>query len=106
MLRPLENPIRPRELSKWPKHWHDLVLEVVQNFELDIDGIHGVSHWTRVLENGFRLAETNGANLKVVAAFALLHDSRRENDGYDPEHGFRGAEYGWHLRQQMPTFSD
>ena len=106
MLRPLENPIRPRELSKWPKHWHDLVLEVVQNFELDIDGIHGVSHWTRVLENGFRLAETNGANLKVVTAFARLHDSRRENDGYDPEHGFRGAEYGWHLRQQMPTFSD
>ena len=106
MLRTLENPIRPRELSKWPKHWHDLVLEVVQNFELDIDGIHGVSHWTRVLENGFRIAETNGANLKVVTAFALLHDSRRENDGYDPEHGFRGAEYGWHLRQQMPTFSD
>ena len=42
-----------------------------------------------MLENGFRLAETNGANLKVVTAFALLHDSRRENDGYDPEHGFR-----------------
>ena len=39
MLRTLENPMRSRELSKWPKHWHDLVLEVVQNFELDIDGI-------------------------------------------------------------------
>ncbi len=81
--------MRTKELSKWPKHWHDLVLEVVQKFELDINGIRGVSPWTRVLENGLRLAEVNGANLKVVTAFALFHDPRRENDGYEPEHGFR-----------------
>ncbi len=106
MSQTLEIPNRRHELSQWPEHWRDLASYVVRHFKLETEGIHGISHWTRVLENGIRLAEINGANLKVITAFALFHDCRRENDGYDPEHGFRGAEYGRNLRQQMPTFSD
>jgi uncharacterized protein len=92
--------------SLWPNEWHDLVNQVMTEFELDIEGIHGITHWTRVLANGLRLAERNGANKTVIVAFALFHDCRRENEGYDPQHGFRGAEYGHHLRQMMPTLSD
>lgn len=60
-------------------------------FTLDWRGIHGVSHWTRVRENGLRLAEVTGANARVVELFAFLHDSRRRSDGTDPEHGLRAS---------------
>ena len=73
---------------------------------LDIEGIHGFPHWSRVLMNGLRLSETTGANTSVIIAFALLHDSQRENDGYDPDHGSRGAEYGRLVRARMPSMSD
>lgn len=106
MFLRIDNPICNIELSQWPKYWHDLVLQVARNFQLDIKDIHGIPHWTRVLKNGLRLGEINDANSKVIAAFALFHDCRRENDGYDPEHGFRGAEYGRQLRERMPEFSD
>ena len=60
--------------------------------------IHGVVHWARVLENGLRLAEATGASVEVVTLFALFHDSRRQDDGYDTGHGFRGAKYAQSLR--------
>ena len=52
-------------------------------------GLHGFSHWERVLTNGLALAKKNGANQRVVTLFAFLHDICRENDGYDLEHGER-----------------
>ena len=105
-LASLKGQVRQFDHSLWPSEWHDLVHKVTAGFELDIEGIHGIRHWTRVLENGLRLAERNGANTSVIVAFALLHDCRRENDGYDPQHGYCGAEYGRHLRRMMPTLSD
>src|SRR5262245_34989278 len=62
-------------------------------FTLDWDGIHGIRHWDRVRENGLRLAALTGARPRVVELFAYLHDSKREDDGYDPQHGDRAAEY-------------
>jgi uncharacterized protein len=38
------------------------------------------------------LDSTPDADPLVVLLFALFHDSMRENDGHDPEHGARGAE--------------
>lgn len=55
------------------------------------EGIHGVKHWERVLENAFRIALEIPADPFVLAAFAALHDARRESDGPDPEHGERAA---------------
>ena len=66
-------------------------LEILKGYRLDPRGVHGISHWGRVLENGTRLAALTGANLRVVRLFALFHDSRRVNDELDPEHGPRGA---------------
>jgi uncharacterized protein len=70
------------------------------------DGVHGLSHWARVLENGLRLAETTGADVPVVTLFALFHDSKRENDGHDPEHGLRGARFAREVRSELFELDD
>ena len=54
---------------------------------------HGISHWERVRENAELIAQSNGGNLKVVGYFAYLHDSCRENEDEDPEHGPRAVEF-------------
>ena len=55
--------------------------------------IHGELHWQAVARIGLRLsAGTPGAESHLVALFAILHDCRRENDGYDPDHGRRAAQ--------------
>jgi uncharacterized protein len=69
----------------------DLVRLIRGQFALRWNGVHGAPHWSRVRENGLRLAESTGAKPKVVELFAFLHDSRRINDGYDSEHGSRAA---------------
>jgi uncharacterized protein len=60
-------------------------------------GLHGPSHWKRVERNGSVLASRTGANESVVKLFALFHDSRRVNDGWDEGHGARGAEFALEL---------
>ena len=69
----------------------DLVRAIKDQFQINWQGIHGLSHLARVWENGIHLAETTGANKKVVQLFAVFHDSRRLNENCDPEHGPRGA---------------
>jgi uncharacterized protein len=71
----------------------DLVDTIRRQFALGLDGIHGVSHWKRVRDNGLRLAKLTGANPEVVELFAFLHDSKRLNDGVDPGHGGRAADF-------------
>lgn len=54
---------------------------------------HGPAHWARVRANGVRLAEfTPGCDVVVVEWFALMHDTMRENEVTDPEHGPRAVE--------------
>ena len=54
--------------------------------------IHGELHWRTVGANGLWLAESlDSADTYVIFLFALLHDSMRESDGRDPEHGPRAA---------------
>ena len=72
---------------------HDLIRIIQQEFALSLNGIHGTSHWVRVRENGLRLTEVTGAKREVVELFAYLHDSKRLNDGFDPGHGKRAAEF-------------
>jgi len=71
----------------------ELIATIRRQFVLDWRGIHGAPHWARVRENGLRLAEATGARIQVVELFAFLHDSRRENDGHDPDHGARAASF-------------
>ena len=79
---------------------------VLDDYVLPINGDHGVAHWARVLENGLRLSEETGANVEVVQLFAVLHDSRRQNEVTDPEHGPRAAEFAMELRGRAFDLDD
>ncbi|WP_435009485.1 hypothetical protein P12x_000737 [Tundrisphaera lichenicola] len=83
------------------------ILDVVlDDYTLPWDGFHGVAHWARVLENGLMLAEETNADIEVVRLFALLHDSRRVNEGTDPDHGPRAAEFAGTLRGRFFELTD
>jgi uncharacterized protein len=84
----------------------DLMKMIKQGFALRLDGIHGSVHWTRVRNNGLRLAKDTGANPEVVELFAFLHDSRRLNDGHDPQHGARAARFAARIRSSLLDLSD
>ncbi len=76
----------------------DLVLNAIvekvrRQFKLNINSLHGAPHWQRVKEIGFYLGRGTLVDLEVIRLFALLHDSKRENEYYDAEHGARAAEY-------------
>lgn len=68
-----------------------LLAHLRARFALDWHGIHGVAHWSRVARIGERLAGESGARLDVVRLFAFFHDSCRESDGWDRQHGPRAA---------------
>jgi len=68
-----------------------LILAILEQYALPLDGIHGIGHWARVYENGMSLADITGADHRVVSLFSVLHDACRFNEGSDPEHGKRGA---------------
>ena len=71
---------------------------VCGQFPLGEDSDHGPEHWKRVEANGLLLAQSSGADIVVVRLFAIFHDSRRENEFTDPDHGRRGAAYARELR--------
>lgn len=79
---------------------------VLDRNDLPLDGIHGIAHWARVLENGLRLAVETGADVEVVSLFAVLHDSRRVNEGHDPDHGPRAANFAAALRGHVFDLDD
>jgi uncharacterized protein len=83
-----------------------LVEKLLEDYVLRWNGIHGVSHWARVLENGRRLSRDTGARIEVVELFAIFHDCRRTNEGRDPGHGLRGAECARSLRSSSLDVSD
>ncbi len=79
---------------------------ILENYALPLDGDHGVAHWARVFENGRFLADETGADVRVVSFFAVLHDSRRINEGSDPKHGPRAAEFALALRGSLIDLGD
>jgi uncharacterized protein len=75
------------------EHLSALWTQVAAQFNPNLSVIHGPVHWSRVEANGLRLAQRTGADVLVIRLFALFHDSRRENDDHDPDHGRRGADF-------------
>ncbi|MBO4435509.1 MAG: hypothetical protein J5791_01325 [Fibrobacter sp.] len=61
--------------------------------------IHGIEHWHQVEYNGMMLASILGADVDIVRLFSIFHDSKRFDDGHDPEHGERGAEFAKECRE-------
>lgn len=53
------------------------------------------------MATGLALASSNGAADHALAfCFGLLHDARRENDSFDPDHGPRAAALAAELRAE------
>ena len=79
---------------------HEYVADVPRLVEAVLVGstsrhssLHGESHWKCVAWTGPEIArETPGCDAALVFLFALLHDTKRLNDGHDPEHGPRAAQ--------------
>lgn len=70
--------------------------------------VHGPDHWKRVERNARMLAAvTPGAYIYVGDAFAQLHDSMRENEFEDPEHGLRAEQRAYELYadRKLPRIS-
>jgi uncharacterized protein len=72
---------------------------ILEQYTLSREGIHGVPHWGRVLENGRRLAAVTGADPRVVEMFSIFHDACRRRDTWDPDHGPRAAALARQLRE-------
>jgi uncharacterized protein len=89
-----------RATARKPINLRAIVHAILEDYSLPRDGLHGVAHWARVLENGMRLAAATGANIEVVQLFALFHDSCRINEGWDEGHGQRGADLAAAFRGQ------
>jgi uncharacterized protein len=68
-----------------------ILSQIAAQYILDPQGIHGLNHWGRVLENGLQLVKEEGGDLTVVRLFAIFHDACRQNQSLDPGHGARGA---------------
>jgi uncharacterized protein len=62
-----------------------LTLEQAQAWYPEVDPVHGFDHIERVYHMAEKLANLEGADLEIVHAAALLHDSR----GSDPNSGER-----------------
>jgi uncharacterized protein len=86
--------------------WIAIMRAILDGYTLPIRGDHGVVHWARVMENGLRIAELNGADREIVALFAMFHDSRRVNEHRDSGHGLRGAELASSLRGTLLDLSN
>ena len=52
---------------------------------------HGPDHWDRVSQHALATARSMGVNPLIPYLFGLVHDSQREDEGLDPEHGPRAA---------------
>jgi len=79
---------------------------ILSQYTLPLNGLHGVSHWARVLENGRYLSSLTGAKKEVVELFAIFHDSKRENERLDLDHGLRGAKFAALMRKEFFNLSD
>ena len=84
----------------------ELLQTILKQYRLPWNGVHGLSHWARVLENGRLLAAKTGARLEVVELFAVLHDSKRPHEGIEFTHGRLGADYAASLRGSLFQLND
>lgn len=60
-----EDPVASQQPDSAPTIFPPSLIRIIrEQYQLPWDGIHGVSHWARVLENGLRLAPLTGAAWK------------------------------------------
>lgn len=71
---------------------NDTILKaIIDQYALDLHSVHGIDHWKRVARIGEYLYQHTKADILVTILFAYIHDAKREDELYDPEHGLRAA---------------
>ena len=77
----------------------ELINFLTGQFKLDINGIHGITHWRRVRRNAHWIAEElrEIPDLEVCDLFAFIHDSCRQNENADSGHAARAANLAYDL---------
>jgi uncharacterized protein len=88
------------------KTFQQLRSRIIQQFLLGKDSIHGPQHWARVETIGLKLVEDTGADATIVRLFSIFHDSRRETESIDPDHGSRGAQLAETFRGRFFDIDD
>lgn len=83
-----------------------LLDEVLAQFRISTDGVHGPSHWARVRHHGLAVGAEAGADLLVVELFAFLHDSQRVDEHEDRFHGDRAAEFAASMNRRYFDLQD
>ncbi len=73
---------------------------------VNMNSIHGPSHWRNVEATGVYLAKLEDQDPLIPRLFALFHDFLRVNDGFDPEHGPRAAEFLRSHQSKFPELSN
>ncbi len=71
--------------------YKDLIQLIKDDFQISWKGPHGLSHWLRVYKNTQILGKHYNIESEVFILFALLHDSKRENEFEDEFHGLRAS---------------
>ena len=69
----------------------NLIEKIKKDFKIDYHGDHGINHWQRVYANTQTLSKYYNMESEVFELFALLHDSKRENETIDKHHGLRAS---------------
>lgn len=88
-------------IDQAPVHLQPVLRAAMDRFQLGEMSIHGPVHWLKVFQFATTLAkQTPNADLDVCQLFALLHDCERRNEGTDPQHGPRAADYAMQLHKQ------
>ena len=77
-----------------------ILQRIKDQYQLNLNSDHGISHWRRVDEIGLYLSRKTKADTTVVSLFAYLHDSKRINEDYDPEHGARAGLFARDLYEE------
>lgn len=73
--------------------WQALLEEARSGAWLADSPVHGDSHWRAVAAVGLQLNSLVPRTSKpLLLAFGLLHDCRRQDENWDPQHGARAAD--------------
>jgi len=86
-------------MDRIPQNLFQLLKETAPLFH---SPYHGLNHWKTVESNGLYLSEFSGADPVVVKYFAYFHDSRREDENRDIEHGDKAAAFIGEISGLLP----
>ena len=82
------------QITRHHQHIEAVKAHVLSTFDQQACGtFHGPEHWTRVSAHGHAVARSLGEDPLVAHVFGWVHDSQREDEGFDLEHGPRAAAF-------------